>query len=91
MSAQPDHHPSIACWVARSGTAEGGLARCLVAVEVTPPQAASVSRPPVDLVLVVDRSSSMVGPRIAAAVEAARQICLRLDARDRLAVVAFDG
>ena len=81
--------PDLGCWVCpEPGKAEG---EWLVAVEVVPPEGSEESeRPPLDLVLVVDRSSSMVGPRIAAAVEAARQICLRLNHRDRVGVVAFD-
>jgi Ca-activated chloride channel family protein len=79
----------IGCWVA---AAPDRADRRLVAVEISPPSAvADTVRPPIDLVLAIDRSSSMVGTRIAAAVEAARQICLRLGQRDRLAVVAFDG
>lgn len=83
--------PSVACFAARSGEAGDGRRLCLLAVEVVASAAASVSRPPIDLVLVVDRSSSMVGARISAAVEAARQICLRLGGQDRLGVVAFDA
>ena len=89
MGEADQRSPSLACWVARADGVEG---RCrLVAVEISPPASAEVRRPPVDLILVVDRSSSMVGPRIAAAVEAARQVCLRLGDRDRLGVVAFDS
>jgi Ca-activated chloride channel family protein len=80
--------PELGVWVAK------GLGKDderLVAVEVSPPALEAGGRPPVDLVLAVDRSSSMVGNRIAAAVEAARQICLRLGSRDRLGVIAFDA
>lgn len=64
----------------------------LVSIDVNPPEGhAGGERPPLDVMLVVDRSSSMVGARIAAAIETVRQICLRLTARDRLGVVAFDS
>ncbi len=53
--------------------------------------AATGDRPPVNLALVVDRSSSMRGPRLAQAVRAATLVVDRLDARDRLTVIAFDG
>ncbi|RMH43245.1 MAG: VWA domain-containing protein [Deltaproteobacteria bacterium] len=48
-------------------------------------------RTPVNLALVVDQSSSMRGPRFAQAVRAVREVASRLDARDRLALVLFDG
>jgi len=48
-------------------------------------------RRPVNLALVIDRSSSMRGPRLAQAVLAVRRVVDRLDERDRLAVVAFDA
>lgn len=89
MSASTTNTPELGCWVARGVNGEGER---LLAIEVSPPATAGdEERPPVDLLLAVDRSSSMVGSRIAAAVEAARQICLRLGERDRLGVVAFDA
>lgn len=51
----------------------------------------SAERPPVNLALVIDRSSSMRGPRFAQAIRAATQVVDRLDARDRLTILAFDG
>jgi Ca-activated chloride channel family protein len=48
-------------------------------------------RPPVNLALAIDRSSSMRGPRFAQAIRAATQVVHRLDARDRLTVLAFDS
>ncbi|HTE54276.1 MAG TPA: VWA domain-containing protein [Kofleriaceae bacterium] len=53
--------------------------------------AASGERPPVNLALAIDRSSSMRGPRLAQAVRAASQVVDRLDPRDRLTVIAFDA
>lgn len=89
MAAATRTAPELGCWVAKAPDRED---QRLVAVEVTPPPSAGEqARPPVDLVLAVDRSSSMVGARISAAVEAARQIGLRLGERDRLGVVAFDA
>jgi Ca-activated chloride channel family protein len=52
---------------------------------------AAQQRPPVNLALVIDRSSSMRGPRFAQAVRAASQVIDRLEARDRLTILAFDG
>jgi Ca-activated chloride channel family protein len=49
------------------------------------------ARRPVNLALVLDRSSSMRGPRLSQAVLAVRRLVERLDARDRLAVVTFDA
>ena len=51
----------------------------------------AAARPPVNLALVIDRSSSMRGPRLAQAVHAATRVVDRLDPRDRLTVIAFDG
>ncbi len=48
-------------------------------------------RRPVNLALVIDRSSSMRGPRLAQAVLAVRRVVERLDERDRLTVVTFDA
>ena len=48
-------------------------------------------RRPVNLALVIDRSSSMRGPRLAQAVLAVRRVVERLDERDRLSVVTFDA
>jgi Ca-activated chloride channel family protein len=47
-------------------------------------------RPPVNLVLVLDRSGSMTGNKIAKAREAAIEALYRLNARDRFALVAYD-
>ncbi len=89
MAASKKTAPDLACWVVRGVTKEDER---LLAIEVSPPTTAGEEeRPPVDLLLAVDRSSSMVGTRISAAVEAARQICLRLGERDRLGVVTFDA
>lgn len=48
-------------------------------------------RAPINLALVMDRSSSMRGPRMAQAIRAAAQVVERLEARDRLTVVVFDA
>ena len=48
-------------------------------------------RAPINLALVIDRSSSMRGPRMAQAIRAAGQVVERLEARDRLTVVVFDA
>jgi len=47
-------------------------------------------RPPVNLVLVLDRSGSMTGSKIVKAREAAIEALRRLNARDRFALVAYD-
>jgi Ca-activated chloride channel family protein len=53
--------------------------------------AAAAERNPVNLALLIDRSSSMRGPRIAQAKRAALELIERLDERDRLTVIGFDG
>jgi Ca-activated chloride channel family protein len=47
-------------------------------------------RAPINLALVLDRSGSMAGPKLAAAREAAARFVRFLSEQDRLAVVAFD-
>ncbi len=69
--------------------AEGLTVHLLVRLEAQAP--ASSERPPVNLALVIDRSSSMRGPRIGHAIEAAAQVIHNLGVRDRLAVVTFDA
>jgi len=56
-----------------------------------PEDAEAPDRPPQDLALVVDRSSSMVGSRITYAIEAVSAIASGLTEHDRLVVVAFDA
>ena len=74
-------------------TAHGGDPRVVYALLRLAAEADehSPTRRPVNLALVIDRSSSMRGPRLAQAVRAVRRLLTRLDDRDRLAVVAFDG
>ncbi|HTM20765.1 MAG TPA: VWA domain-containing protein, partial [Kofleriaceae bacterium] len=50
-----------------------------------------VERRPVNLALVIDRSSSMRGPRMAQAARAAQLLVDQLSARDRLSLVVFDS
>lgn len=51
---------------------------------------ATSQRPPINAVLVLDRSGSMSGEPLAAAIEAARRFAGFLGTNDRLTVVAFD-
>lgn len=60
-------------------------------VELTAPDAAAdAERAPSTLVVVLDRSGSMSGARIAAARKALLSLVDRLDPRDRFGLVAFD-
>lgn len=70
--------------------ADGGLSVYLL-VRLEAEAVASTERNPVNLALVIDRSSSMRGPRLAQAVRAATEVVGKLDDRDRLTVIAFDG
>jgi uncharacterized protein YegL len=70
-------------------TDAGATIHLLVRIEAQAPP--SSDRPPINLALAIDRSSSMRGPRIAQATAAAMQVVEQLDARDRLAVITFDA
>jgi Ca-activated chloride channel family protein len=65
----------------------------LISIEppAPPPQALQQQRPPLNLALVIDRSGSMAGQKLSYARKAARSLAGELTARDRLAIVAFDG
>jgi Ca-activated chloride channel homolog len=52
---------------------------------------AEAGRPPLRLSLVLDRSGSMAGPKLAVARRCARWLAERLREADELALVAFDG
>jgi len=82
-------HPTLRLEVLAE-MADGGATVHLLA-RLVADAAAGGERPPVNLALVIDRSSSMRGPRFAQAIRAAVQVVDRLDARDRLTVLAFDG
>jgi Ca-activated chloride channel family protein len=61
-------------------------------VELSVPEPADESeRAPVRIALVLDRSGSMAGPKLAAARRCARWLAERLRPVDELALVAFDG
>src|SRR5690554_3760086 len=69
------------------GTAHG--VRALLRIEAEPRP--SGARAPLDLAIVLDRSGSMHGPKLAAARAAAAQLVRRCAPEDVLSVVAYDG
>lgn len=67
---------------------EGHLVRMLLRIEGSPPPAGT--RTPLELGLVLDRSGSMHGGKLAAARKAATEVVRRLWPQDRVSVVAYD-
>lgn len=62
-----------------------------VLVELTAPDAPAVERPPLDVVLVIDRSGSMAGGPLTAVTEAVARLIRQAGPDDRIGVIAFDG
>lgn len=62
-----------------------------VLLELTAPDAPAVERPPLDVVLVIDRSGSMQGAPLAAVTEAVARLIRQAGPDDRIGVIAFDG
>ena len=56
-----------------------------------PPAPADRVRPPLHLVLVIDRSGSMAGAKLATAIDAAAYLTRRLSPADELAIVTYDN
>jgi len=70
-------------------SADGALAHVLVRLHAD--IAGGGDRNPVNLALVLDRSSSMRGPRFTQALRAATQLVDQLGPRDRVSVISFDA
>jgi hypothetical protein len=62
----------------------------LLFLELTADEQESAERKPIHLVLAIDASSSMGGPRLTCAVEAARAVVDRLGPSDMFCLLAFD-
>lgn len=61
-----------------------------LAIDIEARDLGSDKRPPMNLAIVIDRSGSMAGEKIAQAREAARGIADRLGPKDRVALVQYD-
>jgi Ca-activated chloride channel family protein len=73
-------------WVLAAGEANKAYLR----IKLEGLASEAVSRPPVNVSLVIDRSGSMRGPKIEQAKEAAILALSRLSRQDRVSVIAFD-
>ena len=71
-------------------TQHGYAVRALIRLEGQAPAATGV-RTPINLSLVLDRSGSMHGEKLAAARDAAAFLVRRLAPEDRISIVAYDG
>jgi Ca-activated chloride channel family protein len=60
-------------------------------VELEAPEAPQVQRPPIDVVVVIDRSGSMHGDPLRSVIEATCGLLRLAGPNDRVGVVAFDG
>src|SRR5688572_14830942 len=69
---------------------QGGNGEMFLAVDLEARDTALAVRPPLNLAIVIDRSGSMRGEKLARARDAARQLVERLEERDRAALVQFD-
>lgn len=68
------------------------VARAIIKISLDcQPPPRTKARPPVNLALVIDRSSSMQGDRIVQAREAALELVRRLDRNDIISLVAYDS
>ena len=68
----------------------GGTGETFVLATVTGAESSAASAPPLNLALVIDRSGSMKGERIARAIDAAVGIVERMREDDSVTVVSFD-
>ena len=68
----------------------GGERETFIALEARGTQPSGTVRPPLSVALVIDRSGSMEGSRIAQAIRAARGVVDRLSDGDLVTVVSFD-
>jgi Ca-activated chloride channel family protein len=85
---------SVACRVEldRAVLPEEGARKAVVKVTLeAAPVASAVQRPPVNLVIVLDKSGSMAGDKLEKAKEAAVEALRRLTARDLFSLVVYDS
>ncbi|MSS99469.1 MAG: VWA domain-containing protein, partial [Opitutales bacterium] len=92
----PMHQPTIEILPLKKGFLRAASEATQVLVRlVSPAQPTSnqeeAPRAPLDLALVIDRSGSMGGEPLAAALESASRIVRGLRSDDRVAIVAFDS
>ncbi len=73
----------------QSGMVLRGTHETYLALTLDAPGDAATSRPPLDLAIVIDRSGSMSGEKLAQAKQAANQLLAELGARDQVAIVAY--
>lgn len=91
----PIQHPSptLSIHPLKSGLPQGKAltAKALIRlVSTTESPAQSAARPPLDLAIVIDRSGSMSGGSLAAALGSAKNLIRGLQSTDRVAVVVFN-
>ncbi len=81
---------SMTAALSSSRVLQGGNGEMYLAIDLDARDTAQAARPPMNLAIVIDRSGSMRGDKLAQARDAAKQLVERLEERDRVALVQFD-
>ncbi len=91
VAAAPFAHGTVTGALSSSKVLDGNPADMYVAVGLNVAPVAQAKRPPLSLAIVIDRSGSMRGDKIAQAKRAAEGMIQRLSAADRVSIVEYEN